>query len=134
MLINPIAALIHNTAADKWHPVLFVESPLPGEDSANKPVRYKSKMHRTEGFATREEAEADCKANLAPNVPGLSSSSGRCSTGTARACRRLCISSNRRRLHPQTRRLRESVILAGPARRAGQPVGQKPDSGLQVYN
>lgn len=71
MLVSPIVALIQNTATSQWHPVLFVEYPLPGEDSADKPVRHRSKAHRTDGFATREEAEANCKSELAAGIPHL---------------------------------------------------------------
>ncbi len=56
MIFNPIAALIHDTSKDRWHPVLMEEKPLPGPDGPDKPVRHKSKGHHTTGFATREEA------------------------------------------------------------------------------
>ena len=58
MLFNVIVALLHNTKEDRWHPIFFYENPLPGPPSDDKPVRYKSKMHHTTGFETREEALA----------------------------------------------------------------------------
>lgn len=59
--LNPIVAMLHNTAENRWHPVLYLESPLPGPPDASKPVRHKSKMHHTGGFDTREAALANAK-------------------------------------------------------------------------
>lgn len=59
MLLNPIIAMLHNTENDRWHPVVFEEKPLPG-NNPDAPVRHKSKMHHTEGFATRDEALVNC--------------------------------------------------------------------------
>jgi hypothetical protein len=55
-MFNPIVGIIHNTKKSRWHPVIFVEHPLPGPPDQNKPVRHKSKAHHTEGFPSREEA------------------------------------------------------------------------------
>lgn len=57
-MFNPIFAMLYNTKLERWHPILFVERPLPGPYSPDKPVRHKSHGHHTEGFATREEALA----------------------------------------------------------------------------
>lgn len=62
MLLNPIIGMIHNTTAETWHPVVFVESPLPGPPSPDKPIRHKSKGHHTTGFKTRDEAVAEATA------------------------------------------------------------------------
>lgn len=56
MLFNPIIAILKNTKDDFYHPIVFVENPLPGPPSDNKPIRHKSKMHHTTGFDTREAA------------------------------------------------------------------------------
>ena len=56
--LNPIVTLLHNTKLNRWHPSLYLESPLPGPPEADKPVRHKSKMHHTNGFDTREAALA----------------------------------------------------------------------------
>ena len=48
--------MLRNTKEDKYHPIVFEESPLPGPPSDNKIVRHKSKMHHTSGFDTRQEA------------------------------------------------------------------------------
>ena len=53
---QPIIAMLHNTKEDRWHPIIFLESPLPGPPDAAQPVRHKSKNHHTAGFATRAEA------------------------------------------------------------------------------
>lgn len=70
MFINPIIATIHNVSSDRWHPVLFVEEPLPGPEYPNKPVRHKSKMHHTVGFATRSESDNNAISALAEQIPG----------------------------------------------------------------
>jgi hypothetical protein len=65
---NPIVAIVKNTTKGTFHPIVFVESPLPGPPSADKPVRHKSSMHHTTGFATREEALADIDSVLIPRI------------------------------------------------------------------
>lgn len=55
-LINPVIGMIENTKELSWHPVVFEEKPLPGPDASEKPRRFKSKMHHTGGFKTRNEA------------------------------------------------------------------------------
>lgn len=70
MFLNPIIAMLHNKVADRWHPIVFVENPLPGPPEAGKPVRHKSKMHHTTGFATQAEAEANAREDLAPRIEG----------------------------------------------------------------
>lgn len=62
---SPIIGMLHNTAKNTFHPILFLNHPTPsGMD------RYKSKVHHTNGFADRNEAiqsaETDV-ANLAKN-------------------------------------------------------------------
>lgn len=61
MLFNPAVAMLKNEATSTWHPILFVESPLSGPYSPDKPVRHKSKGHHTEGFPTRKEALEDAR-------------------------------------------------------------------------
>ena len=58
MLLNPIIANLHNVKTDRYHPILFEERPLPG---GGGPTRHKSRGHHTAGFATREEAIAECE-------------------------------------------------------------------------
>ena len=67
-MLSPIIAMLHNTGQNRWHPVVFVESPLPGPPADDKPVRHKSKMHHTAGFATREEAASNIVTDLIPRV------------------------------------------------------------------
>lgn len=68
MYFNPIIAMIHNTATDRYHPVIFSESPLPGPDEPEKLVRHKSAGHHTVGFDTREGALANIESDLAPRM------------------------------------------------------------------
>lgn len=63
---NPIIGMIHNRKLNRWHPALYLESPLPGPPNGDKSVRHKSKMHHTAGFATREEAIKNAMDDLAP--------------------------------------------------------------------
>lgn len=56
MLLNPIVAMLHNEKTDRYHPILFRESPLPGPHYEGKLIRHKSVGHHTNGFDTREEA------------------------------------------------------------------------------
>lgn len=59
LILNPVFGMLHNVKENRWHPILFRESPLPGPDRPDKPVRLKSVGHHTAGFPTREEAIAD---------------------------------------------------------------------------
>jgi len=70
MFDNPVIGILHNTSSDRWHPVLFTESPLPGPEELGKPIRHKSRMHHTKGFATRDEAITSAREELAVKVPG----------------------------------------------------------------
>jgi len=60
-MFNPVVAMLHNEKLNKWHPIWFKESPLPGPPSEDKPVRHKSKGHHTQGFDTREAALSAAK-------------------------------------------------------------------------
>ena len=66
--MNPIIAMLHNTKENKFHPIVFLESPLPGPPEPGKPVRHKSKMHHTTGFPTREEAATSARGELTRKV------------------------------------------------------------------
>ena len=61
MYFNPIIANLHNTKTNRFHPIIFVESPLPGPPSDDKPVRHKSKGHHTQGFDSRDAALSECR-------------------------------------------------------------------------
>jgi hypothetical protein len=54
-MFNAIVAMLINEATGRFHPILFYESPLPG--NPENLVRHKSKGHHTAGFDTRAEAE-----------------------------------------------------------------------------
>jgi hypothetical protein len=52
-------SLIRNYVSGRWHPILFRPAPLPsGADIDSGCLRYRSKGHHTEGFATKDEAVA----------------------------------------------------------------------------
>lgn len=53
-------ANLHNVKTNRYHPILFRESPQPSW-SPGDPLRSKSSGHHTKGFDTREEAIAECK-------------------------------------------------------------------------
>jgi hypothetical protein len=63
--------MLHNTKLNRWHPVLFDESPLPGPPEPGKPVRHKSKMHHTEGYDSREVAIREGTKKFTDFVPGV---------------------------------------------------------------
>ena len=48
--------MLLNTAESTYHPIFYMESPLPGDNSNIGFVRYKSKGHRTTGFKSIDEA------------------------------------------------------------------------------
>lgn len=71
MFFNPIIAMIHDAVAERWHPVIFEESHLPGPPTPDKPIRHKSKGHHTTGFGTKAEADENAKTDLAEKIPGV---------------------------------------------------------------
>jgi hypothetical protein len=72
-VFNPVIGMLHNTKLNRWHPILFVEAPLPGPPDVGEPVRHKSKGHHTAGFETRELALAraeELAKQIAPDSIG----------------------------------------------------------------
>ena len=65
-MFNPIVGIVHNHKLDTYHPIVFVEHPLPG--NPEDLIRHKSKMHHTTGFPTRDEALANIDSELIPNL------------------------------------------------------------------
>jgi len=51
--------ILHNTERKTWHPIFYMESPLPGQDLSNDLIRFKSKGHHTSGFVTLKAAIAE---------------------------------------------------------------------------
>lgn len=51
-----IIAMLFNVALRRWHPIIFLPAPTPGDVDVG---RYKSKMHHTAGFETRAAALAE---------------------------------------------------------------------------
>lgn len=58
------AVIVHNTAAERYHPVLFRPAPRPSDrtetdrSTLGEVVRHHSLAHHTAGFPTRLDAEA----------------------------------------------------------------------------
>jgi len=47
-----------NAATGRWHPVAFTAAPLPGGvQTVAGFMRFRSRAHHTEGFATEREAD-----------------------------------------------------------------------------
>lgn len=67
MYLNPVIATLLNTATGRFHPILFIEHPLPGGVG---PTRHKSKGHHTLGFNNRSEADEYESTDLALQVAG----------------------------------------------------------------
>jgi hypothetical protein len=66
--MGPIIAMLHNTDTGRWHPMFFLPAPQPSAGPDDTATRYKSKMHHTAGFPTREEAEANARGKMAEQV------------------------------------------------------------------
>lgn len=62
-LLNPIIAILETP--DRFHSIIYEERPLPGGAG---PMRHKSKMHHTQGHATKEECVADIHEQLVPKL------------------------------------------------------------------
>lgn len=57
--MEALVMMLKNTKENTFHPIMYLESPLPGgyEAEINRSlIRYKSKGHRTVGFTDRQEA------------------------------------------------------------------------------
>ena len=63
MYISSVVAILEDVQHKRFHPIIFAESPLPG-GGVDGLVRYKSTGHHTEGFDSREAAEADAEATV----------------------------------------------------------------------
>jgi hypothetical protein len=61
MILNPVVANLHNTKTNRYHPILFRESPLPSASTGSSLMRHKSIGHHTDGFDTRDEALSYCE-------------------------------------------------------------------------
>ncbi len=66
-----IMAMLHNTATNKYHPILFGRSPLPSDDGEGASCRYKSIGHHTAGFDDRSDAVAFSYVEMEKRDGGL---------------------------------------------------------------
>jgi len=63
--------VLHDVETGRFHPAFFEEHPMPGPVLPSEDVevvRLKSNMHHTEGFATKDEAVANMKDDLAKKI------------------------------------------------------------------
>lgn len=67
-VIYPAGILI-NKKTRRFHPIVFRPAPRPSE-SFGEPCRHKSIGHHTEGFDTREEANAEIESQPSWNQTG----------------------------------------------------------------
>lgn len=69
--MNALVKMLKNTETNRFHPIFYFESPLPGgfeSETNQKLVRYKSKGHHTSGFDTREAAYASASSELVAQI------------------------------------------------------------------
>jgi hypothetical protein len=60
--MNVLIMMLKNLLENTYHPIMYFESPLPGE---NQPViRFKSKGHRTNGFKNKQDAINSIKPEI----------------------------------------------------------------------
>jgi hypothetical protein len=65
--MKSLIMMLFNTAKQTFHPILYLENPLPG-GSDNNIVRLKSKLHHTSGFTSKEDAVNSINNELTPKV------------------------------------------------------------------
>ncbi len=61
-----LVMMLFNIAKETFHPILYLENPLPG--NPDNLTRYKSKMHHTTGFATRDAALKSINEEILPKA------------------------------------------------------------------
>lgn len=54
-IANPVVLMLQNKATQRFHPILFWESPMPSQ-TLGSALRWKSKGHHTTGFNQRSDA------------------------------------------------------------------------------
>ena len=66
--MNSLVKIVVDLEKERFHPMVYVESPLLGND--NTVTRFKSKMHHTGGFDTLEEANDNAINDLKGKLEG----------------------------------------------------------------
>lgn len=61
-----VVGMIHNQKLDKWHPVFFSDHPHSADTETV--WRFKSRMHHTLGFDTRDDAIKNANGELLPGL------------------------------------------------------------------
>lgn len=68
--MQDIVGMLHDTANNRFHPILFSWRPQPSGEPSDTAQRYKSRGHHTVGFDTREVALVGA-AELIKHVDGV---------------------------------------------------------------
>ncbi len=66
--MKALIMMLENTSLKTFHPILYIEAPLPGSAGADKIIRYKSKGHRTVGFTDYNEAVKSVEKEVLPKL------------------------------------------------------------------
>jgi hypothetical protein len=72
--MQALVMMLQNTSTQKFHPIFYLESPLPGghESEGNqKLIRYKSQGHHTSGFVDRNEALVSINTELIDQIKSI---------------------------------------------------------------
>lgn len=67
-IMKALIMMLFNIKESTYHPILYFESPLPG--NPDNLVRYKSKGHRTNGLKSRDEAIETIKPEIDDRLDG----------------------------------------------------------------
>lgn len=54
--MESLIMMLKNEQTNTYHPIMYLEKPLPYSEESKNIVRYKSKGHRTNGFTDRADA------------------------------------------------------------------------------
>ena len=69
--MQALVMMLQNTSTQKFHPIFYLESPLPGGNESDgniNLIRYKSKGHHTAGFIDRNEALLSINTQLIDQI------------------------------------------------------------------
>lgn len=59
-----IITITRNLATGRYHPFAWLPAPLPSDDGAETVIRYRSRMHHTEGFEQLRDAQFSASEDL----------------------------------------------------------------------
>ena len=72
--MRALIMMLFNQNEETYHPILYFESPLPGDGYSTKEkhsgiYRFKSKGHRTLGFKNRQDAVDSIESEIIEKLP-----------------------------------------------------------------